>query len=164
MNQEIIEARKASKLEARKARKLENKQIKAEKAKEIQDLLKNHEIEVVYTYRSEIPPVIEATLTETSDYTTTETSKHKLNCHKVTVVGLTKKSGNQYKMLVGFSKYNPEDTYSKQVGYHEAIKNILLKEKFIVIGNLPTEFNKELFFNIAGSIVDKNEEIFAPEK
>jgi hypothetical protein len=80
--------------------------------KEIEDLLREYEIEAVYTYRSDRPAEIPAVITETSAFTDMERRITKYACHKVTVVGLTQKSVDiegKYRMLIGYSIYNPID-------------------------------------------------------
>lgn len=67
-------------------------------------------------------------------------------------------------MLIGYSIYNPIDNYSKQVGYQEAVKNILKKDQFITVDNLSTSRNKELFNTIAEHIIDEKEVIVGTEK
>lgn len=135
--------------------------------KEIEDLLREYEIEAVYTYRSDRPVEIPAVITETSAFTDMERRITKYACHKVTVVGLTQKSVDiegKYRMLIGYSIYNPIDNYSKQVGYQEAVKNILKKDQFITVDNLSTSRNKELFNTIAEHIIDEKEVIVGTEK
>lgn len=135
--------------------------------KEIEDLLREYEIEAVYTYRSDRPAEIPAVITETSAFTDMERRITKYACHKVTVVGLTQKSVDiegKYRMLIGYSIYNPIDNYSKQVGYQEAVKNILKKDQFITVDNLSTSRNKELFNTIAEHIIDEKEVIVGTEK
>ena len=135
--------------------------------KEIEDLLREYEIEAVYTYRSDRPAEIPAVITETSAFTDMERRITKYACHKVTVVGLTQKSVDiegKYRMLIGYSIYNPIDNYSKQVGYQEAVKNILKKAQFITVDNLSTSRNKELFNTIAEHIIEEKEVIVGTEK
>lgn len=135
--------------------------------KEIEDLLREYEIEAVYTYRSDRPAEIPAVITETSAFTDMERRITKYACHKVTVVGLTQKSVDiegKYRMLIGYSIYNPIDNYSKQVGYQEAVKNILKKDQFITVDNLSTSRNKELFNTIAEHIIEEKEVIVGTEK
>lgn len=135
--------------------------------KEIEDLLREYEIEAVYTYRSDRPAEIPAVITETSAFTDMERRITKYACHKVTVVGLTQKSVDiegKYRMLIGYSIYNPIDNYSKQVGYQEAVKNILKKDQFITVDNLSTSRNKELFNAIAEHIIEEKEVIVGTEK
>lgn len=135
--------------------------------KEIEDLLREYEIKAVYTYRSDRPAEIPAVITETSAFTDMERRITKYACHKVTVVGLTQKSVDiegKYRMLIGYSIYNPIDNYSKQVGYQEAVKNILKKDQFITVDNLSTSRNKELFNTIAEHIIDEKEVIVGTEK
>ena len=135
--------------------------------KEIEDLLREYEIEAVYTYRSDRPAEIPAVITETSAFTDMERRITKYACHKVTVVGLTQKSVDiegKYRMLIGYTIYNPIDNYSKQVGYQEAVKNILKKDQFITVDNLSTSRNKELFNTIAEHIIDEKEVIVGTEK
>ena len=135
--------------------------------KEIEDLLREYEIEAVYTYRSDRPAEIPAVITETSAFTDMERRITKYACHKVTVVGLTQKSVDiegKYRMLIGYSIYNPIDNYSKQVGYQEAVKNILKKDQFITVDNLSTSRNKELFNTIAEHIIDEKEVVVGTEK
>lgn len=135
--------------------------------KEIEDLLREYEIEAVYTYRSDRPAEIPAVITETSAFTDMERRITKYACHKVTVVGLTQKSVDiegKYRMLIGYSIYNPIDNYSKPVGYQEAVKNILKKDQFITVDNLSTSRNKELFNTIAEHIIEEKEVIVGTEK
>lgn len=135
--------------------------------KEIEDLLREYGIEAVYTYRSDRPAEIPAVITETSAFTDMERRITKYACHKVTVVGLTQKSVDiegKYRMLIGHSIYNPIDNYSKQVGYQEAVKNILKKARFITVDNLSTSRNKELFNTIAEHIIEEKEVIVGTEK
>lgn len=135
--------------------------------KEIEDLLREYGIEAVYTYRSDRPAEIPAVITETSAFTDMERRITKYACHKVTVVGLTQKSVDiegKYRMLIGYSIYNPIDNYSKQVGYQEAVKNILKKDQFITVDNLSTSRNKELFDTIAEHIIEEKEVIVGTEK
>lgn len=135
--------------------------------KEIEDLLREYEIEAVYTYRSDRPAEIPAVITETSAFTDMERRITKYACHKVTVVGLTQKSVDiegKYRMLIGYSIYNPIDNYSKQVGYQEAVKNILKKDQFITVDNLSTSRNKELFNTIAEHIIEEKEVIVGTKK
>lgn len=135
--------------------------------KEIEDLLREYEIEAVYTYRSDRPAEIPAVIIETSAFTDMERRTTKYACHKVTVVGLTQKSvaiEGKYRMLIGYSIYNPIDNYSKQVGYQEAVKNILKKDQFIIVDNLSTSRNKEPFNTIAEHIIDEKEVIVGTEK
>lgn len=135
--------------------------------KEIEDLLREYGIEAVYTYRSDRPAEIPAVITETSAFTDMERRITKYACHKVTVVGLTQKSVDiegKYRMLIGYAIYNPIDNYSKQVGYQEAVKNILKKAQFITVDNLSTSRNKELFNTIAEHIIEEKEVIVGTEK
>ena len=158
-NQKLKEKRDALKCKVLEDRIARNK--------EIEDLLREYEIEAVYTYRSDRPAEIPAVITETSAFTDMERRTTKYACHKVTVVGLTQKSVDiegKYRMLIGYSIYNPIDNYSKQVGYQEAVKNILKKDQFITVDNLSTSRNKELFNTIAEHIIDEKEVIVGTEK
>lgn len=159
-----ISKKRKEKRDALKCKVLEDR---IARNKEIEDLLREYEIEAVYTYRSDRPAEIPAVITETSAFTDKERRTTKYACHKVTVVGLTQKSVDiegKYRMLIGYSIYNPIDNYSKQVGYQEAVKNILKKDQFITVDNLSTSRNKELFNTIAEHIIDEKEVIVGTEK
>lgn len=159
-----ISKKRKEKRDALKCKVLEDR---IARNKEIEDLLREYEIEAVYTYRSDRPVEIPAVITETSAFTDIERRTTKYACHKVTVVGLTQKSVDiegKYRMLIGYSIYNPIDNYSKQVGYQEAVKNILKKDQFITVDNLSTSRNKELFNTIAEHIIDEKEVIVGTEK
>lgn len=159
-----ISKKRKEKRDALKCKVLEDR---IARNKEIEDLLREYEIEAVYTYRSDRPAEIPAVITETSAFTNMERRTTKYACYKVTVVGLTQKSVDiegKYRMLIGYSIYNPIDNYSKQVGYQEAVKNILKKDQFITVDNLSTSRNKELFNTIAEHIIDEKEVIVGTEK
>lgn len=159
-----ISKKRKEKRDALKCKVVEDRIVRN---KEIEDLLREYEIEAVYTYRSDRPAEIPAIITETSAFTDMERRITKYACHKVTVVGLTQKSVDiegKYRMLIGYSIYNPIDNYSKQVGYQEAVKNILKKDQFITVDNLSTSRNKELFNTIAEHIIDEKEVIVGTEK
>jgi hypothetical protein len=141
--------------------KAENLERKNQASAEVKELLRGIDPNNIYVCRSNIPHEFKGTNSIESKYTKTLTEPINLHCYKVTVVGVTWKTpSGAYTMQIGHSKWNPEDNYSAQIGYQQALVNLIKKNQVdYTISGLGSNQNKEIFYKIAESIIDKFEEI-----
>lgn len=151
----------AKRLELQIKLKEEHKK-KLEKRKEkVNFLFANNDIVASYTSRSPYDVYAKTTIEEHDPKGNIEPTTTYRNwvLPKITVVGLIRRTGlNEYSLIVNYAEYNPIDkNYSAQIGYQEAVYNALERKtaRNIVIEHLPTEYNKNLFFAVADSILAK---------
>ena len=151
--------------------KEEHKMWREKRVEKVNLLFEKNDIVASYTSRSEYQPYVKTTIEEHDPSGNIEptTSYKDWVLPKITVVGLVRRTGlKEYSLIVNYSEYNPTDkNYSAQIGYQEAVYNALERKtgRNIEIEHLPTEFNKELFFAVADSILNKERNyVEAPKK
>lgn len=151
--------------------KVEHKMQREKRVEKVNLLFEKNDIVASYTSRSVYQPYVKTTIEEHDPSGNIEptTSYKDWVLPKITVVGLVRRTGlKEYSLIVNYSEYNPTDkNYSAQIGYQEAVYNALERKtgRNIEIEHLPTEFNKELFFAVADSILNKERNyVEAPKK
>lgn len=151
--------------------KAEHKMQREKRVEKVNLLFEKNDIVASYTSRSVYQPYVKTTIEEHDPSGNIEptTSYKDWVLPKITVVGLVRRTGlKEYSLIVNYSEYNPTDkNYSAQIGYQEAVYNALERKtgRNIEIEHLPTEFNKELFFAVADSILKKERNyVEAPKK
>ena len=151
--------------------KEENKKKRENRVEKVKLLFEKNDIVASYTSRSSYEPYVKITVEEYDPKGNIEpvTYYKNLVLPKITVVGLVRRTGlNEYSLIVYYAEYNPTDkNYSSQIGYQEAVYNALERKtgRNIVIEHLPTEYNKELFFAVADSILNKERDyVLSPKK
>lgn len=151
--------------------KEEHKKQREKRVEKVNLLFEKNDIVASYTSRSVYQPYVKTTIEEydpTGNIESNTTYKDWV-LPKITVVGLVRRTGlKEYSLIVNYSEYNPTDkNYSAQIGYQEAVYNALERKtgRNIEIEHLPTEFNKDLFFAVADSILKKERNyVEAPKK
>ena len=161
----------AKRLELRIKLKEEHKKQQEKRVEKVNLLFEKNDIVASYTTRSGYQPYVKTTIEEydPSGNIESKTIYRDWVLPKITVVGLVRRTGlKEYSLIVNYSEYNPTDkNYSAQIGYQEAVYNALERKtgRNIEIEHLPTEFNKELFFAVADSILKKERNyVEAPKK
>ena len=151
--------------------KEEHKKQREKRVEKVNLLFEKNDIVASYTSRSPYQPYVKTTIDEYDPSGNIESRKTYKDwvLPKITVVGLVRRTGlKEYSLIVNYSEYNPTDkNYSAQIGYQEAVYNALERKtsRNIEIEHLPTEFNKELFFAVADSILNKERNyVEAPKK
>lgn len=151
--------------------KEEHKMWREKRVEKVNLLFEKNDIVASYTSRSGYQPYVKTTIEEYDPSGNIEPTKSYKDwvLPKITVVGLVRRTGlKEYSLIVNYSEYNPTDkNYSAQIGYQEAVYNALERKtgRNIEIEHLPTEFNKELFFAVADSILNKERNyVQAPKK
>lgn len=115
---------------------------------------------VTYAQRSLTPHYFKSRVCESSDWFECTIEEKEYFTHKVTVVGIVYKVNDSYSMDIAWSIWNPKDNYSRQLGYQEALLNLGSAKKSITIEGLPSEFNKDLFLNIANQYISEKEYMY----
>lgn len=161
----------AKRLELRIKLKEEHKKQREKRVEKVNLLFEKNDIVASYTTRSGYQPYVRTIVEEHDPSGNIEQRQTYRNwvLPKITVVGLVRRTGlKEYSLIVNYSEYNPTDkNYSAQIGYQEAVYNALERKtgRNIEIEHLPTEFNKELFFAVADSILNKERNyVEAPKK